>query len=229
VCHKLIITNSTNSRWEDAYTLKEFIKSLAGAKAPGPNTTFTVFHIVYALELMSDKTIGRNKLAEKLNVGEGAIRTIINRLIEAGLISTSKAGCTLTNKGLRTWREFEEAFPKRVEIGKNEVANSDFNFAFLVKNAGHKVTSGIDQRDAAIVAGARKAIVIVAKQGRLCIESVSEDIGKQFPKATSQILNQLKPEDNDVVVIAGAETLLKAKRGAFAAAWSLLENSKKKQ
>src|SRR3989304_10111019 len=99
-------------------TLKEFIKSLAGAKAPGPNTTFTVFHIFYALELMSQKTIGRNKLAEKLNVGEGAIRTIISRLVDAGLIITSKEGCTLTSKGKCVWREFEEAFPKRMAVGK---------------------------------------------------------------------------------------------------------------
>ena len=71
-------------------SLKSFISDLAGVKAPGPNTTFTVFHIFYALELMSGRTIGRNKLAEKLNVGEGAIRTIITRLVTAGLIDTSQ-------------------------------------------------------------------------------------------------------------------------------------------
>jgi len=208
-------------------TLKEFIKSLAGARAPGPNTTFTVFHIFYALELTSEKTIGRNKLAEKLNVGEGAIRTIINRLVEAGLLTTSKAGCELSAKGMQIWKEFEEAFPVRVEVPKTELANSDFNYAFLVKNSGHKVKSGIDQRDAAIVAGARRAIVIVYKNGSLSIESVSENIEENFPKAASQILKFFKPEDNDVIVIAGADALLKAMRGAFAAGWSLLEGEKK--
>jgi len=210
------------------FALKEFIASLAGAKAPGPNTTFTVFHIFYALELMSQKTIGRNKLAEQLNVGEGAIRTIISRLVDAGLITTSKEGCTLTSKGKRVWKEFEEAFPKRMPVEKSELANADCNYAFLVKDSGHKVKSGIDQRDAAIVAGARKAIVIVSRNGHLRIESVSENIEKEFPKAVSQILRDLKPEDNDVVIIAGAETALKAKRGAFAAGWSLLDNAKKK-
>jgi predicted transcriptional regulator len=210
------------------FALKEFIASLAGAKAPGPNTTFTVFHIFYALELMSEKTIGRNKLAEKLNVGEGAIRTIISRLVDAGLITTSKEGCTLTSKGKRVWKEFEEAFPKRVEVERSDLATADYNYAFLVKNSGHKVKSGIDQRDAAIVAGARKAIVTVSKNGKLRIESVSENIEKEFPKAASQILRDLKPEDNDVVIIAGAETALKAKRGAFAAGWSLLDDAMKK-
>ena len=186
-----------------------------------------MFHIFYALELMSEKTIGRNKLAEKLNVGEGAIRTIISRLIDAGLIATSKEGCTLTSKGLRTWKEFEEAFPKRMAVEKNELATADYNCAFLVKNSGHKIKSGIDQRDAAIVAGARKAIVIVSKNGHLRIDSVSDNIESEFPKAASQIMRDLKPENNDVIIIAGAETPLKAMRGAFAASWSLLESRKR--
>jgi len=155
------------------------------------------------------------------------VRTIVNRLVEAGLISTSKAGCAFTSKGLRTWKEFEEAFPVRVGVGRSELANSAFNFAFLVKNAGHKVTSGIDQRDAAIVAGARRAIVIVSKNGHLSIESVSENIEKDFPKAASQILKEITPEDNDVIVVGGADDQLRAMRGAFAAAWSLLDGEKK--
>ena len=61
-------------------SLKKFMQQIAGKKAPGPSTTFTIFHVFYALELMSQKPFGRNKLAEKLNVGDGAVRTIISRL-----------------------------------------------------------------------------------------------------------------------------------------------------
>jgi predicted transcriptional regulator len=205
-----------------AASLKKFIQGIAGKKAPGPSTTFTVFHIFYALELMAKETLGRNKLAKKLNVGDGAVRTIISRLRNAGLIETSKEGCSLTKKGLEIWRQFEQVFPKRIEIQKSELSESEFNFAFLVKNSGQKVRSGIDQRDAAIIAGARKALVSVFKNGHLHIESVSDSIEKDYPKAASQILKQLAPEDNDVIIIAGADSALKAKRGAFAASWSLI-------
>ncbi|MCJ7793776.1 winged helix-turn-helix domain-containing protein, partial [Candidatus Bathyarchaeota archaeon] len=95
-----------------AASLKKFIQEIAGKKAPGPSTTFTVFHVFYALELLAQKPLGRNKLAEKLNVGDGAVRTIISRLRDAGLIETSKEGCNLTKKGLEIWRQFEEIFPK---------------------------------------------------------------------------------------------------------------------
>ncbi|MGD0406281.1 MAG: DUF4443 domain-containing protein [Candidatus Bathyarchaeia archaeon] len=205
-----------------AVSLKKFIQEIAGKKAPGPSTTFTVFHIFYALELMSQKPLGRNKLAKKLNVGDGAVRTIISRLRNADLIETSKEGCSLTKKGLEIWRQFEQVFPKRLEIPKSELNESEFNFAFLVKNSGQKVRSGIDQRDAAIIAGARKALVIVFKNGHLRIESVSDCIEKDYPKAASQILKELTPEDNDAIIVAGADSALRAKRGAFAASWSLI-------
>jgi predicted transcriptional regulator len=205
-----------------AASLKKFINEIAGKKAPGPSTSFTVFHIFYALELLSQKPLGRNKLARNLNVGDGAVRTIIGRLKNAGLIEPSKEGCNLTKKGLETWRQFEQVFPKRVEIPASELSQSEFNFAFLVKNSGNKVKSGIDQRDAAIIAGARKALVTVFKNGHLRIESVSNCIEKDYPKAATQILKELTPEDNDVIIIAGADTALRAKRGAFAASWSLI-------
>lgn len=204
-------------------TLKGFISGLAGTKAPGPNTTFTVFHIYYALELMSERAIGRSKLAEKLSVGEGAVRTIISRLVDAGLIVTSKAGCSLTAKGTRIWRQFEEVFPQRAEVPRTTLTTSEFNFGFLVKNCGHKVKSGIDQRDAAIIAGARRCLVVVYQEGHLRIDGVSESVEVQFPEAAKAILGVLKPEENDVIVVAGGDSLLKAKRGAFAAAWTFLD------
>ena len=206
---------------------KKFIESLASPKGPGPSTTFSMFHIFYALELMAEKPIGRTKLAEKLNVGEGAIRTIISRLKDAGLIVTSKEGCNLTDKGFSVWKRFEEVFPKRIKIEKTPLTTSEYNYAFLVKNRGHKVKSGIDQRDAAIMGGARRAVAIVSKNGHLIIESVSNSIEKDFPEAANKILKDLKPEDNDVIIIAGADDPLKAKRGAFAASWVLLVNDKK--
>ena len=39
-----------------AVSLKKFIQEIAGKKAPGPSTSFTVFHVFYALELMAAET-----------------------------------------------------------------------------------------------------------------------------------------------------------------------------
>ena len=43
-----------------AASLKKFMQQIAGKKAPGPSTSFTIFHVFYALELMSQKPLGRN-------------------------------------------------------------------------------------------------------------------------------------------------------------------------
>ena len=201
---------------------KKFIENLASEKAPGPSTTFSMFHIFYALELLSEKPIGRNKLAETMNVGEGAIRTIISRLGNAGLIVNTKAGCSLTEKGRKTWDKFKELFPSMVEIEHTKLTNSKYNFGFLVKNCGQKIKSGIEQRDAAIMGGASRAIAIVSRNGHLIIDSVTNSIETEYPDAAKKILKDIKPQDNDVIIVAGADDAVKAKRGAFAAAWVLI-------
>ncbi|MCW4019596.1 MAG: hypothetical protein NWF00_13140 [Candidatus Bathyarchaeota archaeon] len=171
---------------------------------------------------MSGKTVGRKKLAEQIDVGEGAVRTILSRLVEAGLMTASKMGCGLSVEGLSVWRKFEVLFPKRVSFPPSELSGCAFNFAFLVRGCGDRVESGIEQRDVAVVAGASCAVVVVFQGGRLHIESVSEDVKKTFPEAANQIFEEFKPQNGDVIVIAGGDTELKAKHGAFAASWFLL-------
>lgn len=205
-----------------ATPLKKFMLELSGKKAPGPSTSFTIFHIYYALQLLAQRPIGRNKLAEQLQVGDGTIRTIISRLREAGLIDTSKAGCGLTEECREIWHKFETLFPKEIAFGKSELNPNEYNHAILVKNCGERVGSGINQRDAAIIAGARKALVMVYRHGHLRIESVVDDMEKQYPKTAKQMIEQLQPEENDAIVIVSAESAFKAKRGAFAASWSLI-------
>ena len=205
------------------HMFKQVLEKTVSEKAPGPSATFSVFHVLHAIELIAEKSRGRSKLAEYLHVGEGAVRTIIGRLKDAGLVSTSKAGCSLTNKGLRLWKEYRSIFNK-VEIGKNELTLTDYNFAILIKNRGHKVRSGVEQRDAAVMAGAKGATTIMLKEGRMVIPSVSNNVPADFPKAANQIVTLLEPEENDAIVIGSAHSLGKAEYGTLAAAWTLLDD-----
>lgn len=203
---------------------KQIFDKIIDEKAPGPSITFSVFHMLRALELIAEKAIGRSKLAEELEVGEGAVRTIISRLKDAELITTLKKGCILTSKGLQVWNGYKKVFRSKVEIGKNELTLTDYNLAILVKNRSCKVKSGIEQRDAAIMVGARGATTIMCKGARLIIPSVSDNMVEDFPEAADQIFRLLQPEENDVVVIGSADSLLKAEYGTLAAAWTLVNN-----
>ena len=203
---------------------KQLLEKITSEKAPGPSPSFSVFHLLHAIELISEKAIGRSKLAENLKVGEGAVRTIINRLKDSDLVVTSKSGCALTSEGLRLLREYKSIFKKKIEIGKNELTIADYNFAILMKNRGHKVRSGVEQRDAAVMAGAKGATTIMFKEGRLRIPSVSDDVAKDFPDAANQIVRLLEPEENDVIIIGSADSLGKAEYGTLAAAWTVLND-----
>ncbi len=205
------------------HALKRFFEEIACGKAPGPSPTFSVFHLMLAVDLIAEKTIGRNKLAENLGIGGGAVRTIIERLKNAELVEISKTGCSLTARGLKMWKDFESVF-KKVEIGENELVSGKYNFAVLIKDCGAKVKSGMEQRDAAIMAGAKSATTIVMRRGRLIVPSVSDNVAKDFPKAAKQITCFLNAKENDVVIIGSADSPLKAKEGTFAAAWTLLNN-----
>jgi predicted transcriptional regulator len=177
-----------------------------------------------ALEKIAEGPVGRSRLANSLKVGDGAIRTIIGRLLDAGLIETSKSGCALTRKGENLWKEYQAAI-RKAKIERNELTDADFSFAVLVRNKGHRLRSGMEQRDAAVRAGAKSATTIVLKKGHLTIPSVSDGIDKDFPKSASQITRLLKPEENDIVIVSSADTPEKAEYGVLAAAWTLLGDS----
>jgi len=206
------------------HVFKWLLEAIAGEKAPGPSPTFSVLHMLRAMELIAEKSTGRSKLADNLNVGEGAVRTMIGRLKDAGLVITSKAGCSLTHEGLRLWKEYKSIFKKKTKIGKNELNLAEHNFAILIKNRGHKVKSGVEQRDAAIMAGAKGATTIMFKEGRLAIPSVSNNVAEDFPKAANQIVRLLEPEENDVIVIGSADSSGKAEYCTLAAAWTLIND-----
>jgi len=205
------------------HVFKQVLEKLISEKAPGPSPTFSVLHLLHAIELLSEKTIGRDKLAENLNVGEGAVRTIIERLKNAGLITTSKMGCSLTSKGMKLWKEYA-SIAKKVEIGKNELTLAKYNFAILIKNHGNKVKSGIEQRDAAVKTGAKGATTILCKKRRLIIPSASENVAKDFPEAANQIFKLLKPKENDAIIIGSADTSADAEYGTLAAMWTLIND-----
>jgi predicted transcriptional regulator len=205
--------------------LKKLLEGLLEEKAPGPFLSFSIFHLIKALELIAKEgPIGRGKLSEELKTGEGATRTLIERLRNAGLIAVSKQGCFLTEKGNRIWSKMQLVFPQKVKLKPNELALAACNVAVRVRGCSDKVRSGLEQRDAALLAGAKGAITLLFRKEKLVLPAISEDVAKDFPDAFSKITKHLLLEENDVIVIGSADAWDKAEYGALAAAWSLIEN-----
>ncbi len=205
--------------------MKKLLESLLEEKAPGPYLSFSIFHLIKALELIANEgPIGRGKLSEELKTGEGAIRTLVERLRNASLIIVSKQGCSLTEKGEKIWSKMQLFFPQKVKLKPNKLALAACNVAIRVRGRGDKVRSGLEQRDAALLAGAKGAITLFFRKEKLVLPAISEDVAKDFPDAFSQIAKHLLLDENDVIVIGSADAWDKAEYGALAAAWSLIEN-----
>jgi hypothetical protein len=195
-----------------------------GEKAPGPTPSFAAVHVIKALGLIAREPIGRNKLSKELALGEGATRTLIERLRGHGLITADRAGCALSKKGEKMWRTLHAALPKKTMVGKSKLTIGAFNVAMLVKKGADKVTSGMKQRDAALVAGAKGATTLIYSSGRLTVPPEQHDVLEEAPETCRVLVEQLKPGEDDAVVIGSADTLEKAEYGALAAALSLIDN-----
>ncbi len=95
----------------------------------------------------------------------------------------------------------------------------------LIKGCGDRVKTGVEQRDAAILTGAKGATTLVFKNQTLIQPGISENLAQDFPAAFNQITRRLELEDNDVIVVGSAESWEKADYGALAAAWTLIQNN----
>jgi len=203
--------------------IKEILESLSASQAQGPQPGFQSFQLLDALLTIDrEAPIGRKKLSEKLGVGEGTVRTMLQRLKAESLVEVKgKGGCALSEKGKRLISELRE---RLVEVGSLSLRlpwDYPENYALMVRGASSKVRRGIEQRDEAIKAGAKALLVLSYQGGRLLMPGVA-DLTAEKPEFASELIDKLKPREGDIILIAGASSLPEARRGALAAAQTLL-------
>ncbi|MFQ6080550.1 MAG: DUF4443 domain-containing protein [Candidatus Bathyarchaeia archaeon] len=199
-------------------------EELARGKAPGPLPSFTELHLAKTIEIIGvEGPIGRKKLSRKLRLGEGTVRTIVTRLEGAHLISISRAGCELTKKGKAIYDVLKSKLVRMSPIKSSPLTIGAYNVGVVVRDAAHKVRHGVEQRDAAIKAGAVGATMLLYKDNRLVMPAISEDVMKEYPNIAKQIMELFQPKENDVIILGGADTRDGAEDGARAAAWTLIE------
>jgi len=191
------------------------LKELAKTRFPGPSPAFTELHLFKAIEVIGEMgVVGRKRLSMMLRVGEGAVRTMLSRLEGANLIQVSRAGCRLTSKGREIYQELRWKFARMAPVQPSPITVGACNFGIIVKDAGHKVRLGVEQRDAAIRAGASGATTLVYRDRKLVIPAITEDALRDYPEIARQIIAIFQPEENDVVVVGSGNTEEEAEAGA---------------
>ncbi len=208
--------------------LLQMIEDAASKIAPGRSPYFTTPHVVKALTIISTEgPIGRISLARTLGLGEGSIRTLVKHFEKEKLIETSRGGIVLTATGQQLATTLKTKMSSAIEVPKSSLTVSSSNMAILIKNAAKAPKAGLEQRDAAIKVGAQGATTLIFKRGHLAMPLVEEDVLKHIPQVRETLISQLKPHENDVVVIGSADDRLQAEYGAIAAALETLKGSNK--
>jgi hypothetical protein len=98
------------------------------------------------------------------------------------------------------------------------------NVAVLIKNVADSVKYGLEQRDAAIRAGALGATTLIFRNDRLTMPGVSKDVFQNIQPIHDMLVAKLKPEENDVILIGSAYDNRTAEFAAKTAAVKLLRS-----
>ena len=199
------------------------LERVAGRVAPGPLPSFLEAHILMALEALSLRPVGRARLSTILGLGEGVTRTLIRHLKAENLIEVSRIGITLSEYGRRVLRGIRSRVSGGLKVPESPLTVGAANVAVLVKGASEKVRYGMEQRDAAIKVGAKGATTLIFKDGRLVLPGVDEEALQNVEEIYGILKSNLKPEEDDVIIIGSAGDERTAELAAKTAALKLLK------
>jgi hypothetical protein len=183
------------------------LEKVASRYAPSRTLSFNVVHVFTALQMIKNGgRTSRNALCSGLVLGEGTVKTLVKHMKMHGLVQTSNGGTKMTSKGEGICGGLMSAMPSEMSLPRCSVALGRFNYAVLVREFGFAVRSGIEQRDAAIKMGATGATTLLFRDGKLVMPASSQDSLKKEPKVRRMIIEKLRPEEGDVVIIGSADS-----------------------
>ncbi|MHA1906230.1 MAG: DUF4443 domain-containing protein [Candidatus Thorarchaeota archaeon] len=211
---------------ENVTWLQEII-SLAQPADGRVSPTFKPHHVAVALMMIGrEQPLGRYELRDRMSVGEGSTRTLLKRLTEADYITAEgKQGQKLTLKGQRIFQKLSEDIPIGLALDLGGLVVHTKSYANLVKGKTSAVTDGVRQRDEAIIQGGgygqAGATTLIQKNGLLLMPPDDFNILLEYETEALLIMESLRVENNDVVVIGSAEDPNLAREVSMAAVTTL--------
>lgn len=206
---------------------KELIRLAEPADGRVPHA-FKAHHAAVALIMIGrQQPLGRYELCENMSIGEGSARTLLKRLTEADYTSADgKQGQKLTRKGLMLFEQLTHDIPLGLFLDVPRLVMYDYGYANLVKRGAQRVTDGIRQRDEAIIQGGygkAGATTLTYKTGVLTMPPGNFDILSEYGDEVALVIDSVKPEDSDAIVLGSAKDANLAREVSMAAVMTLFE------
>jgi DNA-binding PadR family transcriptional regulator len=195
----------------------KLLDKLVSKIAPGRSPDFTKAHILYTFIILKGQRMGRKQLSEELHLGEGTIRTMLNRLQDEEFIEISRSGVSLSRNGKEYLNEVMDIFMWK-SLPNSEITVDELNWAVLIRGASHRIRYGVEQRDQALFHGASGATTMIYQDDAWFLPGVKEEIEDRILKS----LDDFNPRENDVAVIGTSKDGFSAILGALAAAIDLM-------
>lgn len=180
---------------------------------------FTDADAFLLLEMVSrNHGMSRRELSRCLGLGEGSVRTLVEKLKESDLLCVKQTGITIRPQGSEILRSLGM---RTVEISVGEYVMGDHQFGAIVNDSSEKVFNGIDQRNIVIRAGGEGCTTWVNRGGRT-IMLPDWDVDVHDPSLSKTIRDNAKMGDGDVLIVAGGDTERIAMISAVTAALDLV-------
>lgn len=203
-------------------------------------------HIILALYIFNDHEdgLGRYRLKNELTLGAGTARTLITRLSEKSNFikvkndENKRKGHVLTKEGENFLKKIKQRIPliSKGDITMLQDIIIDYekiaSYFCLVRNAAREISTGIDQRDAAIKIGGLGATCLIYDGINITFpsytsQSNTKDDLKVEKKVSNYFLskfkeNNIKLEKNDVILVGLANDLKKARLATLNSALTLI-------
>lgn len=201
----------------------EALREVLDSDYRGPRAVFTQVHVLKAvIAIGKSGSVGRGRLGTLTGLGQGEVRTLIKRLKDNDLIAIESNGCVLSKKGQREYEKISAILSWSAPVECGRIGLGDRCWGVVVKAAAAKVRYGIEQRDAAIKAGAQGAFTAIYRSGHFTVPGEGTDCEQSGPGEPWNAIRKLGLADGDVVVITGATNEADSENGALSAGLTLI-------
>lgn len=190
----------------------------------GPLPQLTPLQLLNALLLIDrEGPLGRRALASALQLNDGVIRGLLERLAESKLVTVTETGVQLSKVGKENLRRLlrQLSIKTIISLEQSDLVPANSAMGVHVSKAYRSGMNGIVQRDEAIKAGAGGSITIAVLGNKLVIPPDNKSIAELAPKDNAMLRSELEPTDKDLIIIGFGNDPGRALAGALAAVLSL--------